>query len=66
MPSPTNSTHKLSIVNRLLNIVTDLTNALPGNSSVNTVQSATIEEVGLSVSAVMSHSGGWSRVMCFL
>jgi hypothetical protein len=28
----------------MLNIVTDLINALPGNSSVNTVQRATMEE----------------------
>jgi hypothetical protein len=31
------------------NIVTDLINALPGNSSVNTVQNATIEEAVFSV-----------------
>jgi hypothetical protein len=43
------------------NIVMDLINALPGNSSVNTVQHATIEADVFSVSAVMSHSGWWSR-----
>jgi hypothetical protein len=29
-----------------LHIVTDFINALPGNSSVNTIQHATIDEVG--------------------
>jgi hypothetical protein len=49
------------------NIVTDFINALPGNSSVNTVQHVTVEEAVFSVSAVMSRSGGWwSRDMCFL
>jgi hypothetical protein len=38
------------------NIVTDLINALPGNSSVNTVQHATIEEAVFTVSAVTSHN----------
>jgi hypothetical protein len=33
-------------------IVTDLINALPGNSSVNTVQYATIEEVVFSVDTI--------------
>jgi hypothetical protein len=33
----------------LLHIVTDLINALPGNSSVNTVQHATTEEAVFSV-----------------
>jgi hypothetical protein len=32
-----------------MNIVTDLINALPGNSSVNTVQHATIDEAVFSV-----------------
>jgi hypothetical protein len=41
------------------NIVTDLINALPGNSSVNTVQHGTTEEAVFSVSAVTSHRGGW-------
>jgi hypothetical protein len=41
------------------NNVTDLINALPGNSSVNMVQHATIEGAVFSVSAVTSHSGGW-------
>jgi hypothetical protein len=40
----------------LTNIVTDLINALPGNSSVNTVQHATVEEPVFSVSAVTSHN----------
>jgi hypothetical protein len=35
--------------NLLHYIVTDLINALPGNSSVNTVQHATIEEAVFSV-----------------
>jgi hypothetical protein len=35
-------------------IVTDLMNALPGNSSVNTAQHATIEEAVFSVPAVTS------------
>jgi hypothetical protein len=49
------------------NIVTDFINALPGNSSVNTVQHAAIEEAVFSVSAVTSRSDGWwSRDMCFL
>jgi hypothetical protein len=48
-------------------IVTDLINALPGNSPVNTVQHATIEEAVFSVSAVTSRSDGcWSRDICFL
>jgi hypothetical protein len=34
--------------------VTDLINALPGNSSVNTVQHATTQEAVFSVSAVTS------------
>jgi hypothetical protein len=38
----------------LLYIVTDLINALPGNSPVNTVQHATIEKAVFSVSAVTS------------
>jgi hypothetical protein len=37
-------------------IVTDLINALPGNSSVNMVQYATTEEAVFSVSAVTSHN----------
>jgi hypothetical protein len=50
-----------------LYILTDLINALPGNSSVNTVQHATIEEAVFSVSAVTSRSGAWwSSDMCFL
>jgi hypothetical protein len=39
-------------------IVTDLISALPGNSYVNTVQHATIDEVVFSVSAVTSHKSG--------
>jgi hypothetical protein len=38
------------------NIVTDLIIALPGNSTVNTVQHATIETAVFSVSAVTSHN----------
>jgi hypothetical protein len=48
-------------------IVTDLISVLPGNSSVNTVQHARIEEGVFSVSAVTPRSGGWwSRDMFFL
>jgi hypothetical protein len=39
-------------------IVMDLINVLPGNSSVNTVQYATIEEAVFSVSAVTSSNSG--------
>jgi hypothetical protein len=46
-------------INVLYNTVTDLINVMPGNSSVNTVQHATIEEAVFSVSAVTSRSGGW-------
>jgi hypothetical protein len=41
------------------NILTDLINALPGNSSVNTVTHTTIEEVVFSVSAVSTRGSGW-------
>jgi hypothetical protein len=37
-----------------MNIVTDVVNELPGNSSVNTVQHTTIEEAIFSMSAVTS------------
>jgi hypothetical protein len=37
-------------------IVTDLINALPGNSSVNTAQHATIDEVVFSMSSEPSNS----------
>jgi hypothetical protein len=40
------------------NIATDLINALPGNSSVNMVQQATIEEAVFSVYAVTSQNSG--------
>jgi hypothetical protein len=36
----------------IMNIVTAMINALPGNSSVNTVQHATIEEVVFSVEPI--------------
>jgi hypothetical protein len=50
-----------------IRLVTDLIKALPGNSSVNKVQHATIEEAAFSVSAVTSRSGGWwSRDTSFL
>jgi hypothetical protein len=42
-----------------VNILTDLINPLPGNSSVNTVQHATIEETVFSMSAVTSHISGY-------
>jgi carbon monoxide dehydrogenase subunit G len=45
-------------VYQFYNIVTDLINALPGNSSVNTVQNATVEEAVFSVSVVTSHNSG--------
>jgi hypothetical protein len=45
-----------------VHIVTDLINALPGNSSVNTGQDATIEESVFSVSAVMPQQ--WIGVYC--
>jgi hypothetical protein len=38
-------------------IVTDLINALPGNSSVNTVQHAIIEEAVFYVSTAKARSG---------
>jgi hypothetical protein len=46
------------------NVVTDLINALPGNSSVNTVQHATVGEAVFFVSAVTSRSGGYGHVTC--
>jgi hypothetical protein len=47
--------------------VTDLINALPGNSSVKTVQKQQLGEAVFSVSALTSRSGGWwSRDMCLL
>jgi hypothetical protein len=48
--------HKAVTVNDA--IVTDLMNALPGNSSVNAVLYATIEEAVFSVFAVTSHNSG--------
>jgi hypothetical protein len=39
-------------------ILTDLINALPGNSSVNTAQHAKIEEAVFSVSEVTSQNSG--------
>jgi hypothetical protein len=49
------------------NIAIDLINALPGNSSVNTIQYAAIEVAVFFVSAVTSCSGEWwSCDMCFL
>jgi ascorbate-specific PTS system EIIC-type component UlaA len=48
-------------------IITVLINALPSNSSVNTVQHATIEEAVFSVSAVTSHNSGFRDYLtCFL
>jgi hypothetical protein len=58
---------ELYTLHSLYNIVTDLINALPDNSSINMAQHATIEEAVFSVSAVTSHSGGWwSCDTCFL
>jgi hypothetical protein len=48
--------HFLSVA--LKDSVTDLINALPGSSAVNTVQHATIEGAVFSVSGVTSHNGG--------
>jgi hypothetical protein len=51
----------------VIHIVADLINALPGNSFLNTVQHATVEEAVFFVSSVTSRSGEWwSRDMCFL
>jgi hypothetical protein len=47
-----------SVLNKGTHIVTDLINTLPDNSSVNTVQHATIEEAVFSVSAVTSQNTG--------
>jgi hypothetical protein len=41
----------------VLYIITDLMNALPGNSSVNTVQQATIDEALFSISSAPSSGG---------
>jgi hypothetical protein len=41
----------------MYNIVTDLMNVLPGNSSVNTVQHATIDEAMFSMSSALSSGG---------
>jgi hypothetical protein len=66
-PARSQSLYRLSYSGSYIYIVTDLINALPGNSSVNTVQHATIQVAVSSVSAVTSRSGGWgSRDMCFL
>jgi hypothetical protein len=40
-----------------VHIVTDLINALPGNSSVNTVQHTTIDEAVFSMLSALSSSG---------
>jgi hypothetical protein len=52
----------------ILNIVTDLINALPGNSPVNTVQHATVEETVFSVDPTDAPTD-WldsDHVMCLL
>jgi hypothetical protein len=49
----------VSILPGQLNIVPDLINMLPGNSSMNTVKHTAIEEAVFPVSAAMSCSGGW-------
>jgi hypothetical protein len=41
----------------LIDTVTDLINALPGNSSVNTVQHTTIDETVFSMSSASSSGG---------
>jgi hypothetical protein len=54
-------------INTIVYMVTDLINALSGNSSVNTVQHGIVEKAVFSVSAVTSRRGGWwSRDMYFL
>jgi hypothetical protein len=60
--------HNVTVFNfRRLHTATDLNNALPGNSSVNTVQHATLVETVFSVFAVTSRiDGWWSCDMCFL
>jgi hypothetical protein len=40
-----------------INIVTDLINGLPGNSSVNTVQHATVDEAVFSMYSALSSGG---------
>jgi hypothetical protein len=49
MPHQPNDTYACKYVCVYIHIVTDLINALPGNSSVNTVQHATIAEAMFSV-----------------
>jgi hypothetical protein len=49
--------YSLHVRNRVYT-ATHLINALPGNSSVNTVQHATIEEAVFSVSAVTTYNSG--------
>jgi hypothetical protein len=46
-----------------VNIVTDLINVLPGNSSVNTVQHATIEEAVFRVRSDVTRVGS-DHVIC--
>jgi hypothetical protein len=56
-----NTIHYLYIQHRQIcsqiNVVTDLINTLPGNSSVNVVQHATIDEVVFSMSSTLSSGG---------
>jgi hypothetical protein len=48
------------------NIVTDLINALPGNSSVNTVQHTTVDEAVFSMFSVLSSGGTMGLCNLFL
>jgi hypothetical protein len=50
----------------IYNIVTDFINALPGNSSVNTVEQATIDEAVFSMSSAPSSSGTTELCIPFL
>jgi hypothetical protein len=45
-----------------INSVTDFVKALPGNSSVNKVQRATIEEVVFSVDPTDTQKTGWIAI----
>jgi hypothetical protein len=50
----------------MINIVTDLVNALPGNKSVNTVQHATIDEAVFSMWSAPSNGGRTELCNAFL
>jgi hypothetical protein len=66
-PANSQSLYRLGYSGFYINTVPDFINALPGNSSVNMAQHATIEKDVFSMSVVTSRSGGWwSRDMRFL